>query len=106
MEEDFGGNISIIKKDMDNPYPTEVIMNYKVDDVALKNKKGFVKAEEYEEFTARPDMDGKMKDIESGVPDEVVQEGTMFEDNMTDFGKIKYKTRKKANGGLITMLGE
>jgi hypothetical protein len=96
MEEDFAGNISIIKKDMDNPYPTEVIMSYKVDDVALKNKKGFAKAEEYEEFTARPDRDGKMKDIEPGVPDEVIEEGTMFEDNMTEFGKTK-----KADGGRI-----
>ena len=56
------------------------------------------KVDEYEEFTLRPDAEGKMKDIQGGVPDEVVQEGTMFEDNMTEFGK--------ADGGLAKMLGE
>jgi hypothetical protein len=89
MEEDFAGNISIIKKDMDNPYPTEVIMDYKVDEVAMKNKKGSTKVEEYEEFTARPDFDGKMKDVEGGVPDEVIEEA------MTE------TITKKAEGGRI-----
>ena len=101
MEEDFAGNITIIKKNMDDPYPEEVIMSYKVDDVPIKGKKGSTKVEEYEEYTARPDMDGKMKDIEDGVPDEVVEEGTMFEDTMTEFGKTK-----KASGGIARMLGE
>ena len=27
MEEDFAGNITIIKKNMDDPYPEEVIMS-------------------------------------------------------------------------------
>jgi len=71
----------------------DVYMSYKVDEVPVKGKKGSTKVEEYEEFTARPDGDGKMKDVEPGVPDEVVQEGTMFEDNMTEFGK--------ADGGRI-----
>jgi hypothetical protein len=97
MEEDFAGNITIIKKNMDDPYPEEVIMSYKVDDVDLPSGKGMAKVDEYEEFTVRPDMDGKMKDIEEGVPDEVVQEGTMFEDNMTEFGK--------AEGGRIGFSG-
>jgi len=96
MEEDFAGNITIIKKNMDDPYPEEVIMSYKVDDVSLPNKKGSVKVDEYEEFTVRPDKDGKMKDIEGGVPDEVVNEGSVFEDNMTEFGMTK-----KADGGRI-----
>ena len=98
MEEDFAGNITIIKKNMDDPYPTEVIMSYKVDDVSLPSGKGMAKVDEYEEFTVRPDGDGKMKDIEGGVPDEVIEEGTMFEDNITDF--------KKASGGLAKLLGE
>ena len=101
MEEDFAGNITIIKKNMDDPYPEEVIMSYKVDDVDLPSGKGMAKVDEYEEFTVRPDRDGKMKDIEGGVPDEVVQEGTMFEDTITEFGKTK-----KASGGLAKMLGE
>jgi len=98
MEEDFAGNIEIIKKgeDFAGNKIEDVYMSYKVDDVALKNKKGFAKAEEYEEFTARPDMEGKMKDVEPGVPDEVVNEGSVFEDNMTEFGMTK-----KADGGRI-----
>ena len=94
MEEDFAGNIEIIKKGDD--VAEDVFMSYKVDDVPVKGKKGSTKVEEYEEFTARPDRDGKMKDVEPGVPDEVVQEGTMFEDNMTEFGMTK-----KADGGRI-----
>jgi len=100
MEEDFAGNISIIKKNMDDPYPEEVIMSYKVDEVSLPNKKGMTKVDEYEEFTVRPDGDGKMKDIEPGVPDEVVNEGSVFEDNMTEFGMTK-----KADGGRIGFSG-
>ena len=30
-----------------------------------------------------------MKDIEQGVPDEVVQEGTVFEDTLSEFGKAE-----------------
>ena len=96
MEEDFAGNIEIIKKNMDDMYPEEVYIKYTADDTAVPNKKGFVKSSDYEEFTARPDGDGKMKDVEQGVPDEVIEEGTMFEDNITDFGKTK-----KADGGRI-----
>ena len=98
LEEDFAGNIEIMKKQSltDNPYPEDVYMSLKVDDVSLKGKKGSKKVQEYEEYTARPDGDGKMKDVDDGVPDEVVQEGTMFEDTMTEFGKTK-----KADGGRI-----
>jgi hypothetical protein len=95
MEEDFAGNITIIKKGDENLMMRDgdVYMSYKVDEVPVKGKKGSTKVEEYEEYTARPDQDGKMKDIEPGVPDDVVQEGTMFDDNMTEFGK--------ADGGRI-----
>ena len=95
MEEDFAGNIEIIKKGDD--VAEDVFMSYKVDDVPVKGKKGSTKVEEYEEFTARPDRDGKMKDVEPGVPDEVVQEGTIFEDTLSEFGK--------ADGGRIGFSG-
>jgi len=99
MEEDFSGNIEIIKKSGDDMFPEDVYMSYKVDEVPIKKgKKGSTKVEEYEEYTARPDQDGKMKDVEEGVPDDVIEDGTMFEDNITDFGK--------ASGGLARMLGE
>ena len=86
------GTVEILKKERGG-YREDVYMSYKVDDVPVKGKKGSSKVEEYEEFTARPDGEGKMKDIEQGVPDEVVQEGTIFEDNLSDFGK--------ADGGRI-----
>jgi hypothetical protein len=87
-------------------FPEDVYMSYKVDEVPIKKgKRRSTKVEEYEEYTARPDQDGKMKDVEEGVPDEVIQEGTMFEDNITDFKPNKLKT-KKASGGLAHMVGE
>jgi len=100
MEEDFAGDIEIIKKGGDDMFPEDVYISYKVDEVPIKRggKRKSTKVEEYEEYTARPDRDGKMKDVEPGVPDEVVEEGTMFEDNITDFGK--------ASGGIARMLGE
>ena len=44
-------------------------------------------ADEYEENTGFTDKDGKLKDVEPGVSEETVQEGTIFEDNITDFRK-------------------
>ena len=100
MEEDFAGNISIIKKGIrDEPDTPEVFMSLKVDEVPLKGKKGSTKVQEYEEYTGKRNYDGDL-DVEPGVPDEVVQEGTMFEDNMTEFGMTK-----KADGGRIGYVG-
>ncbi len=57
---------------------------------------GFV-ADEYEELTARPDMEGKLKDIEEGIDDasEIIEEATKSAPPI-----------KKAAGGLAYMLGE
>jgi len=96
MEEDFAGNIEIFKRSGDDMYPEDVYMSYRVDEVPLKGKKGSRKVEEYEEFTARPDIDGKMKDVEPGVPDEVIDEA----------GDTTAMTLKKADGGIARMLGE
>jgi len=93
MTEDIStGNIEILKKERGG-FREDVYMSYKVDDVPLRGKKKSTKVEEYEEYTARPDQDGKMRDVEPGVPDEVVQEGTVFEDTLSEFGK--------ADGGRI-----
>jgi hypothetical protein len=100
MEEDFAGNIEIIKKG-DN-VSEDVFMSLKVDDVPLKGKNKSTKVQEYEEYTARPDQDGKMKDIEQGVPDEVVQEGSMFEDNLSDFGKADGGRIGYGKGDIVT----
>ncbi len=97
LEEDFNGNISITRKgDMDAPGYEEVYMGYSVDDVPLKGKKGSTKVEEYDEYTVRPDGDGKMKDVEDGVPDDVLD----------DAGDPDSMTLKKASGGIARMLGE
>jgi len=97
MEEDFAGNIEIIKRgeDLQGNKLEDVYMSYKVDDVPVKGK-GSTKVEEYEEFTARPDMEGKMKDVEPGVPDEVIEEA----------GDVDAMTLKRASGGIARMLGE
>jgi len=96
MEEDFAGNISITRRgDMDAPGYEEVYMGYSVDDVPLKGKKGSTKVEEYEEYTVRPDEDGKMKDVEDGVPDDVLD----------DAGDPDSMTLKKADGGRIGFSG-
>ena len=44
-------------------------------------------ADEYEENTGFTDSEGKLKDVEEGVSEETIQEGTIFEDNITDFRK-------------------
>ena len=69
MEEDFAGNIEIIKKG-DN-VSEDVFMSLKVDEVPLKGKNKSTKVQEYEEYTATPDAEGKMKNIEQGV-DQIV----------------------------------
>ena len=38
--------------------------------------------DEYEEFTVRPDGDGKMKDVEEGVPDDVIDEGSISKEEL------------------------
>jgi len=77
----------------------DVYMNYKpgkgqADEGAPKV------ADEYVEDTSYIRTSGSQKgdiyDTVDGVPDDVIQEGTMFEDTMTEFGKTK-----KADGGRI-----
>jgi hypothetical protein len=108
MEEDFAGNIQIIKKGDDNLMMRDgdVYMSYKVDEVPVKGKKGSTKVEEYEEFTARPDAEGKMKDIEPGVPDEIIREVEAGSGNVPESFYTGPNAIKKADGGLTTMLGE
>ncbi len=99
MEEDFAGNIQIIKKGDD--VAEDVYMSLKVDEVPLKGKKGSTKVEEYEEFTARPDAEGKMKDIEPGVPDEIIKEVGEGSGNVPESFYTGPNSIKKADGGRI-----
>ena len=54
-------------------------------------------ADEYEEYTIRPDEDGKLKDIDTGIDDvsDIIREAT-----------DEAPSIKKAGGGLAYMLGE
>ena len=94
LEEDFAGNIEIIKKGDD--VAEDVFMSLKVDEVPIKGKKGSTKVKEYEEYTATPDSEGKMKNIEQGVPERVIDEA----------GDTTAMTLKRASGGIARMLGE
>ena len=47
-----------------------------------------------------------MYDTVEGVGDDVIQEGTVSEDNVADFITKEAQSIKKAGGGIATMLGE
>ena len=83
----------------------EVYMTYRpgTADEATGGKKV---VDEYEEFTARPDMDGKMKDVEAGVPDEVIEEGSIGKEQLEQEIVEQIARDKKASGGIAMMLGE
>ena len=83
----------------------EVYMTYKPG-IADETTKGRKVVDEYEEFTARPDIDGKMKDVEDGVPDEVVREGSIGKEELEQEIIEQVAREKKASGGLAYMLGE
>jgi len=87
----------------------------------IKNKKGkMIKApDEYVEYTAKPDMDGKLKDVEEYIDDmdHLDLKKIADEKHITKSGKTYYdwtgqefpdlpKKTKKASGGLAYALGE
>ena len=78
----------------------DVYMNYKPGKGQADETTKGIPADEYVEDTSYIRTTGSQKgdvyDTVDGVPKDVVQEGTMFEDNMTEFGKTK-----KADGGRI-----
>ena len=89
--------------------PSETIITKKTDmgpngykEESMRFKKGGqtedgFEPDEYEELTARPDMEGKLKDVEEGIEDasEIIEEATKSAPPI-----------KKASGGLAYMLGE
>jgi hypothetical protein len=83
----------------------DVYMNYKPGKGQADETTKGIPADEYVEDTSYLRTSGPQKgdiyDTVDGVPDDVIKEGTMFEDNMTEFGKTK-----KASGGIARMLGE
>ena len=93
------GDITIVKQkgDPDFDYEEEVMLLRKGQ--ADETTKGRTPPGEYEEFTVRPDMDGKMKDVEDGIEPEGIQE--IIQEASGEAPSIK-----KAGGGIARMLGE
>ena len=113
MDIDYDTGVIEIKKTKEAMIPggdeagvsEEVYMTYKPGRGDEATKGGKV-VDEYEEFTARPDIDGKMKDVEDGVPDEVVREGSISKEQLEEEIVEQIARDKKASGGIAMMLGE
>ena len=93
------GDITIVKQkgDPDFAYEEEVMLLRKGQ--ADETTKGRTPPDEYEELTVRPDMEGKMKDVEDGIEPEGIQE--IIQEASGEAPSIK-----KAGGGIARMLGE
>ena len=67
-------------------------------------------ADEYEESTGYTDKDGKLKDVESGVSEETVMDGSISKEELEQeiIEQLSKETSsiKKASGGIARMLGE
>jgi len=67
-------------------------------------------ADEYEENTGYTDKDGKLKDVESGVSEETVMDGSIskeeLEQEIIEQLSKEAPSIKKASGGIARMLGE
>ena len=75
-----------------------------------KTKKGIKAKDEYIEGTVRPDMDGKMKDFEDGLDEDVHAFFKEIADEVDTIDQHMWSgvksDAKKASGGLAYMLGE
>jgi hypothetical protein len=81
----------------------------------VKNKTGKMvkEGDEYAEYTAKPDMDGKMKDVDEYIDDmdhlelkEIADEANPYRLKVYEEDMATIKKSKKASGGLAYMLGE
>jgi hypothetical protein len=100
LEEDLTtGDLVVVKQkgDPDFAYEEEVMVLRKGQ--ADETTKGKTPPDEYEELTVRPDGDGKMKDVDSGIEPEGIKE--IIEEVSGEAPSIK-----KAGGGIARMLGE
>ena len=83
----------------------EYMIYDKPETIVGKNNKPVEVPAQYEEVTVKPDMDGKMKDVDVGLDsiDDIMKDADMIETNY----KIKPDGRlKKSGGGVAYMLGE
>ena len=71
----------------------------------VKNKAGKMvkEGDEYVEYTAKPDMDGKLKDVEEYIDD---MDHLDLKEIADEIDTLIIKKTKKASGGLAYMLGE
>jgi hypothetical protein len=101
-----------IEGDFDTPVPTaeEVYMQYKPGKGQVDEATGAKVADEYVEDTSYIGASGRNRgeivNTVDGVPDEVIQEGTVSADNVADFITKEAQSIKKASGGIARMLGE
>ena len=104
------GDIVVIKQkgDPDFAYEEEVLSFRKGQ--ADETTKGKTPPDEYEELTIRPDMDGKMKDVEEGIEPEgikeILEELDVGGGNLDELTLQEIKRGKLASGGIARMLGE
>ena len=111
LQEDLTtGDIVVIKQkgDPDFNYEEEVLSFRKGQ--ADETTKGKTPPDEYDEYTVRPDMDGKMKDVDDGIEPEGIKE--ILEEvgpgggNVDELTLQEIKQGKLASGGIAKMLGE
>jgi len=90
----------------DAEYGSEEYMIYDPPETIIgKNNKPVEVPAQYEEVTVKPDMDGKMKDVDVGLDsiDQIMKDADIIETNY----KMKPDGRpKKSGGGVAYMLGE
>ena len=102
MTEDLDSGSLVIKKD---GYTKEEYLQYSPSGQYYdETRKKVIKyPEQYEEVTVKPDFEGKMKDVDSGLDsaDDIIEEV-----ETTDFEFLKKQKQKKASGGLAYMMGE
>ena len=107
LEEDLTtGDIVIVKQkgDPDFAYEEEVLSFRKGQ--ADETTKGKTPPDEYEEFTIRPDGEGKMKDVEDGIEPDGIKEFIEEASDLGSFESVKGKKITRASGGIAGMLGE
>jgi hypothetical protein len=109
LEEDLTtGDLVVIKQkgDPDFAYEEEVMVLRKGQ--ADETTKGKTPPDEYEELTVRPDGDGKMKDVDSGIEPEgikeIMEEVSEGGGNVDELTLQEIKKGKLASGGRVGLL--
>ena len=91
------------------PLTEETYMNFKPGKGQMdETTKGKIPPDEYEEGTAHIRSDrgnaGEIVDESAEISDEVIEEGTVFEDNLSDFGKADGGRINHAAGGIAKLI--